>query len=141
MVVGRLLVACGMNVGWTLAGRGLDSGWTCSGRVVLGQPTPSPPPVHVTACWTFNGPYCTVILLCRSKKKQYTISLEEHLGHLVKLSPFSIEKKMAAKMDKKGKLAQKSLPSTQNNHVIALLGFEFKELNLDISRSKIEAVF
>ena len=68
MVVGRLLVACGMNVGWTLAGRGLDTGWTCSGRVVLGQPTPSPPPVHVTACWTFNGPYPTVILLCRSQK-------------------------------------------------------------------------
>ena len=59
VVVELLLVACGMNVGWTLAGRGLDTGWTCSGQVVLGQPTSSPPPVHVTACWTFNGPYCT----------------------------------------------------------------------------------
>ena len=56
MVVGCPLAACGMNVGWTLAGRGLDAGWTCSGQVVVGQPTSSPPPVHVTACWTFNGP-------------------------------------------------------------------------------------
>ena len=59
MAVGRLLVACGMNVGWTLVGRGLDAGWTCSGQVVVGQLTSSPPPVHVTTCWTFNGPHCT----------------------------------------------------------------------------------
>ena len=41
MAVGRPLVACGMNVGWTLAGRGLNAGWTCSGQVVLGQPRPA----------------------------------------------------------------------------------------------------
>ena len=59
MVVGRSLATCGINVGWTVARRGLDTGWTYSGQVVVGQPTSSPPPVHVTACWTFNGPYCT----------------------------------------------------------------------------------
>ena len=58
LVDGRLLATCGMSVGWKLAGRGLNAGWTSNGRVVLDQPTSNPPPVHVTACWTFNGPYC-----------------------------------------------------------------------------------
>ena len=59
MIERRLLVACGMNVGWTLAGQGLDTGWMHSGQVTVGQSTSSPSPVHVTACWTFNGPYCS----------------------------------------------------------------------------------
>ena len=49
MAVGRPLVACGMNVGWTLVGRELNAGWTCSGQVEVGQPMSNPPPVHVTA--------------------------------------------------------------------------------------------
>ena len=63
MAVGRPLVACGMNVGWTLVGRELNAGWTHSGQVEVGKPTSSPPPVHVTACWTFNGPYCRNVAL------------------------------------------------------------------------------
>ena len=65
MAVGRLLVACGMNVGWTLVGRGLDAGWTLAGRAVDKLWSASSRPAHLPSTSQPVGLSMDLTVICK----------------------------------------------------------------------------